>query len=442
MTTHSSRVPRQKWLRWLPALWTAIMLAACGQSPLATTGRVVIAWHSLSGAKERALLNLIDEFNSTNADHITVVPEERAPNALHTDVLNGIERKALPTLILATPMQAAVYQRRGALVPMNDYMTSANNGSGWNANDRADLYPFIMKAGRTANGQIIGIPYGGIVRLMLYNRDWLKTLNMDTAPTNWDNFTSACNAATDRVKGTLCFGIQPTTVAFEQFLAAYGGQIATDDMNVLQISTPAAVQSMNTLAGFVRTSQAYRVNTLQQSRDDFATARVLFAFDWSNNLPDVDTTVKQRAAFDWGVGLLPSVTPQASTKYTAPLWVITRVADQPQPEREKAAWSFIHWLTQPTQTAAWAQQTHELPARLSAINILSAKQPLSQNEITLLRDIAPRARPDPLISGLGCVENTLTSGIRQILDGQPVTQTLQLTQAIGQPQLGQDCTAP
>ena len=427
-------------------LLVCVLLVACGQTPQeqqgqpGQRGQVVIAWHTLSGAQEQVLLDLVDEFNRANPDGITVVPEHRAADALHADVLAGIERKSLPALVLASPMQAAIYQQRGALAGLNDYIADPAESVGWNAADRADLYPFILKAGRVPNGQIVGIPFGGIVRVMLFNRDWLKTLNLDDAPTDWEHFGASCNAATDHTKGTLCFGIQPTNITFEQFLAAYGGQVATDDMSVLQVSTPAAIASMNTLASFVRANQAYRVTTLRQSRDDFATARVLYSFDWSNGLLDVADSVKKRAEFDWGVGLLPGDGRKVTTKYSAPLWVMTRAPASPNPGREKAAWLFIRWLASPAQTAHWSAQTNELPARLSAINILGAKQPLSPNQVTLLRDIAPLARPDPMVSGWRCIENTLTTSLRQILDGQLVTPTLQLTQAIGQPQLAQDCS--
>jgi ABC-type glycerol-3-phosphate transport system substrate-binding protein len=274
---------------------------------------------------------------------------------------------------------------------------------------------------------------------MLFNRDWLKTLNLDEAPASWEQFSAVCNKAADRVKGTVCFGLNPNNYVFEQWIAAFGGQVTTDDMNVLQVSTPMAITAMNRLAEFIRTNQAYRVATLVQSREDFASARTLFTFDWSDGLLDVGTTIKQRADFDWGLALLPGAGQKVSTKYSAPLWVITRVPGRLDSSREKASWLFIRWLTQTVQTAHWASLTNELPARLSAINALGSRQPLSANQLTLLRDIVPLARPDPLVSGWRCLEATLSAGITQIMDGQPVTTTLQMTQALGQPQLTQDC---
>lgn len=436
MTTHHVRGKAHK---AIILLMLCVALVACGQPATGPRGQVVIAWHSLTGVKEQVLLDLVDEWNRTNPDGITVIPEHRDESQLHDSVIAGIERHALPSLVLASPMQAAVYQQRGVLVPMNDFIADPAESVGWSAADKADLYPMVLKAGRTANGKTVGIPFGGNVRVMLFNRDWLKSFNVDDAPADWERFTTVCNNATDRVKGTVCFGLNPNNYVFEQWLSAFGGQVTTDDMSVLQVSTPMAISAMNRLASFIRANQAYRVASVRQSREDFASARTLFAFDWSEGLLDVGATIKQRADFDWGVGLLPGDGQKAPTKYSAPLWVITRVPGQPDPNREKASWLFIRWLTQTAQTAHWARQTNELPARLSAINVLGVKQPLSANMVTLLRDIVPQARPDPLVSGWRCLESTLSAGISQIMDGHLVTPTLQLTQALGQPQLTQDC---
>jgi ABC-type glycerol-3-phosphate transport system substrate-binding protein len=397
-----------------------------------------VAWHTLNGTKEQALLDLIDDWNRTNPYGITVMPERRDTNSINNSVQQGIDQKALPALMLVSTAQAANYYQKGILTPLDTYIEDATNG--WDASDRADLYPFVLKAGIAPNGQIVGIPYGGAVSVMYFNRDWLKTINLDGAPSTWDEFSTACNSATDHTKGTLCFGIDTNTTAFELWLYAHGGQVTTDNLSVLQISTPAALEAMNQLATFVHANQTYRVTTRQQSLDDFASSRVLFTFDWSDQLNDVSTAVKEHGDFDWGVGLLPEAEGRSRmTKLIAPLWVITRTPSSQNHDREMAAWLFIRWLMDDEQTARWATQTGDLPARLSAVNTLSTNTTIESAQNTILRDIAPLARPEPLVSGWNCVETVLSGAIRQVFDGQPVTDTLQLAQATGQAQLNNTC---
>ena len=437
LVTHAPRVTH----RFMLIAIVSALVVSCSQAPSGAHGQVLVAWHTLSGIQEQVLLDLVDQWNRANAYGITVVPERRDPGSLNGSIQQGLAQKALPGLMLVSTAQAASYYQRGILTPLDSFIANTP-GDGWDVNDRADLYPFVLKAGITGNGQTIGVPFGGTVRLMFFNRDWIKPLGLDDAPATWDQYTAACGTATDRAKGTLCFGIDPNATAFEQWLLAHGGQVTTNNLSVLQVSTPSSLQAMNRMSAFVRAGEAYRVTTRTQSRDDFASSRVLFTFDWSDQLNDIGQAVKQHGDFDWGTGLLPAAEgrPQI-TQLRAPLWVIARLPGVQNPDRENAAWLFIRWLLDGPQTAQWASQTGELPSRMSAAKIMGAKTALTPNEVTVLRTIAPLAHPDPLVSGLTCVENVLSNAMRQIFDGQPVTDTLQLAQATGQAELTMDCSS-
>lgn len=428
-------------LRALPLLIVCALMTACSSSPSEARGQVLVAWHSLTGVKEQAFLELVDQWNRTNSSGITVVPERRTLAAFHAGVLEGIAQNALPALLLASPMQASVYDQKGALLPLDSFIDDASDEVGWGANDRADLYPFVLQAGQAPNGTIKGIPFGGAARMVLYNTDWLKSLNFDSLPEDWDRLSAACAAATDRAKGTLCFGLDPSSVSLGEWLFAHGGRLITDDKAVLQVSTPAAQAAVSRMIEFVRAGQAYRATTRAQSRDDLASGRVLFLFDWSDQLGDVAAAIKSRAGFDWGIGLLPAENGTPATMYRGSLWVIPQLPANRNPGREKAAWLFIRWLLDEPQTVQWATRTGELPARASAINMLTTdQQSYDQALAGVLQNIAPVAHPYPMVSGWGCVENVLSDGLRQILDGKSVTETLQIVQATGQSELSFDCS--
>lgn len=426
---------------WL-AIALALALGACAapQAPeqprVAATPQVLIAWYSLDGAREQALLDLVDRWNLTNPWGITVAPERRATAALHQGVLDGIPGAALPALMLVSPMQAAVYDQRGALAPLNAYLSDAPPGAGWSAADRADLYPFVASAGRSADGDVIGVPFGGVARVMFINRDWLKALGADQAPADWDQFAAACAAAADRTQGTLCFGANAGSAVFTEWLLAHGGRPVAGSANVMQIATPAGYQAIGRLAGLARANQAYRATTDQQSQDDFAAGRVLMAFDWSDRLADYRNAVEQRDNFDWGIGLLPASGSAPATPMRAPLWVVARST----PDRQLAAWLFVRWLLDPGQTAEWAMRTGELPARASAMNDEAARAGADPLFPAVLQAIAPAAQPEPLIGGWGCIQSVLSAALRDILDGKPVTETLQIAQFTAQSEVDFDCS--
>lgn len=424
--------------RWRLLLVVALVASVVACAPASPGGQVIILWHTLSDRRERVLLELIDRWNRNNPDGIVVAPERRDPAMLHNAILKGAGRNALPHLLLVSPAQVAMYHQRGILAPLDAYMTNANPAIGWNAADRSDLYPFIFTAGRTTgpDAVTIGIPFGGVARVMFSNLDWLQSINIDAVPTDWEQFDAACAGATDRSRGTLCFGADTTSAVFEEWSYAHGGSLMAQDDSAIQLLTPAVSGALGRLSAYVGNNQAYRVNSQRQSRDDFTAGRVIFAFDWSDQIGLYRDLIRERANFAWDIGLLPAVLPDRATIFRAPLWAVTKTDDA----RQLAAWRFIRWLTDAPQTAEWAIKTGELPARVSTITLIADQSDVDPSTASLLKTVAPAARPEPLISGWGCVQEVLASSLRQMFDGQPVTDTLQLAQSAVQPQIDLDCS--
>jgi ABC-type glycerol-3-phosphate transport system substrate-binding protein len=125
--------------------------------------------------------------------------------------------------------------------------------------------------------------------------------------------------------------------------------------------------------------------------------------------------------------------------FSAPLWVLPRG----NAERARAGWQFIKWVTGVAQTAQWASETSELPARASVINSLDldTTESLDASQAALLQRVAPNAVASPLYAGWPCVQEELQNALRQIFDNQSITETLTLAQARAQDVLNTDCSA-
>lgn len=419
-------------------LWLAMCLLFVSACAGARPRQVVVAWHTLSGARERALLRLIDRWNQANVGDAVVIAERRDPDMQHRAMLEGATSGRLPDLALVEPSAAAVYDQRELLVPFDHYVVGDDPASSWDDADRSDLYPFIQHGGRSARGHWIAMPFGGDVRLVLANRDWLTTIEQPEFPSTWEAFDQACARATDRFSGTMCFGFDPNDGTIFDWLDANGAPVYDPLTQQVQIASVGTIAALERLVNYLQTGQAYRATSLERSRDAFAAARALFIFTTSDQLSDFVQIVRERSNFALLAGLLPSAGQTAAASLRAPVWVIVKRTD----ERQRAAWQFINWLLESEQTAQWAADTGELPARASAINLLSLNpdQPLDSMRITLLRTIAPRARLAPVASGWPCVEDELAQAMRQIIDGQPLTDTLVLAQSRAQDVINAECT--
>ncbi len=419
----------------LMALWVVLATACAGSQPR----RVIIAWHSLSDARERALLQLVDRWNRTNGEGIVVVPERREAAAQHRAFLEGSTAGTLPDLALVQPAEAALYDRRGLLAPLDGFIDGDDTTMNWDAADRADLFPFVQQAGRTPQGRWVGMPFGGDLRLVLSNRDWASTLGQAEMPASWEAFGKACDGATDRFAGTVCFGFDPNDpFAIEDWLYAHDAPIYDSNTQQLQIASPGVASAIGVLLNYLQSGRAYRAALPERNRDDFAAARVLFAFISSDRLRDFVQTVRERGNFELGVGMLPAASSSATVSIHAPLWVIPKSTN----DRQRAAWKFVNWLLETEQTAQWAMSTEETPARISALIVmgLDPKQPIDALRLKALQQVAPFARPTPLVSGWPCVQAELSSAVRQIIEGQPLEDTLVLAQTRAQNTLDAECT--
>ncbi|MCW1969089.1 MAG: extracellular solute-binding protein [Anaerolineae bacterium] len=405
--------------------------SACSalQPQTATGGaKIIVAWHSLSGLRERVLLDLVDRWNRSNPDGTTIIPERRDA-ALIPALLNEANQKGQPALILSAPNQAAAYHQKGWVRPLDAFITDANSDIGWGALDRNDLYPFVFSAGQASDGATIGIPFAASARVVMYNRNWVRsTLNVtDTMPLDWPQFSALCGKIVSQLRGAACFGLDGSAITMDEWVNAHGGRVMT---NAGQVNFPSAsmVNGLDRMLGFLQTGQAYRSNDAQLLREDFVTERVPFMFDWSDRIEEYKLAVKQRSNFPLGIGLLPSAGSTFATPVQTSLWLIVK---SPNLERDKYAWKFVKWLSSSEQTLRWAIPTGDLPLRTSVINHFSQLNDatLSQHQNDLVVAFWPRmgqaALASPAFVQAPCIRAAQSDSIRQILDGQPISPTIQ-----------------
>ncbi len=407
--------------RWR-LLALCVLLAACS---VLQPRRVLIAWHALDGSQERAFLDLVDRWNRANSAGAFIVPERYSPDALHRAMLSGPR----PALALVEPAQAALYAQRDLLVTLNRFAEDDDPAIGWQADDRADLFPFVFQAGLRPGGQLIGLPFGGDIGLILANRALLEEAQM---PQTWEAFDALCDKATDQLLGTFCFGFDLNDGrALEDWLRAHGAPIYDPSTRQPILTSAGVGAAIASLAKYLDTGQAYRTSTAARSQDDFAAGRALFLFANSRDLPAIQRLVSERGNFSLDLGTLPAPADRPAALLSAPLWVIPKGA--PQDARE--AWLFIRWLLATEQTAEWAMRTNALPARVSALasTPLDTQQPLDALRVKLISQVAPRAQALPLLAGWPCVHDKLVVAVRQIIElGQPAAAALATAQADAQ----------
>lgn len=409
----------------LALVMCVLALSSCAPASLGG-GAYIPFWHTLTGVKERALLELVDRWNASNPNGIIIVPERKELSALREAISKNLATNNMPPLLLAPSTQVASLQRKDLLVALDEYL---NGSAGFTADDRADFLPFVLSAGKTGDGRTWALPFGGAARVALVNTDWLSSLGFQTPPADWENFGATCSRASDSRRGTECFTVSSNGEDFADWVLAHGGRLISDDLTRVTFTGDVPIAAMNRLLGIVRANQVYRVNTLAQERDEFYSGRALFGFDWTDTLGDYDAQIKKGANFEWSIDRLPGEGGKTANQFRAPMLALMRANSA----RQAAAWQFARWLMEPAQTKFWADRTGDLPARASALG--DANTPRAK----AIRRIAQSAVPEPFASGWDCAQKAMSASFTKILDGAVLTETLAHGQFTAQADLSSYC---
>lgn len=407
-------------------LFLSLILVLSGCAIPRAGGSYIPFWHTLTGAKERALLELVDRWNASNPGGSVIVPERKDLPSLREAISKNLAANAMPSLLLVPSTQAASLQRKDLLAPLDEYL---NGSAGFTAEDRADFLPFVLQFGKTGDGRAWALPFGGAARAVLMNSDWLSSLGFQNVPPDWENFGLACTRASDSRRGTECFTVSTNGEDFADWVLASGGKLISDDLSRVTFTGDVPTAAMNRLLAIVRANQVYRVNTLAQERDEFASGRALFGFDWTDTLGQYEAQIKQAANFEWGIDRLPGETGKTANQFRAPALALMRTT----PAKQAAGWQFARWLMEPAQTKFWADRTGDLPARASALS--EANTPRAR----AIRRIAQSAVAQPFVSGWDCADKAMSSAFTQILDGGALTETLTQSQGAAQGDLSSYC---
>ena len=402
---------------WLLAF--VLLLAACSLTPR----RTLTLWHTLDEQQERALLHLVDRWNANGAHPVYIVPQRRTPRAQHAALLG----KAAPNIALVPAAQAALYSENGLLRTLDDL---EQGDQGFNTTDRADLFPFVFEAGRTPQGKLIGLPLGGTVRLMLVDVNWLSEQNLPL-PIDRAGLQRICETA---AATGACFAAQMNGVMLQEWLRVNSASLLSPDNRPL-LDDAQTRQLVSSLVESIRNGTIVAAVSDSQVTNEFASGRVPIAFEWSSSLRSIASLVAAGSAHEWDVAPVPgsSVGTCAST-LRAPLLVLPHT----DPASELQAWSFIRWMLDTEQTAQWAIDTDEFPARLSAITTIDpARAP--KNFARAVQRIGAAARVEPLLASWPCVIEGLDQSALQLTTSQSVSDTLASAQSIAAERIAAPC---
>lgn len=382
-------------------------------SQIDPTGQEIAFWHVSTKIHEEKLLELIDEFNSTNEWGITVKPEYGGYYGdIREKTLAAIAAGSPPDLSIAYQNVVAEYAEAEVVEPLDDYIASQKYGL--TAGEMADYFEAFIKGDRypAFGNKMLSFPPNRSMEVMYYNVDWLNELGYDEPPETWDEFYEVCKAATDEAAGTAGYCISPSASTFAGWVWTRGGEILSADGKSV-VFQEEGTEALTFLKKLVDEGLAYQMAERYGDQTDFANEKVVFTFGSTAGLPYYDQAVEGK--FEWSIAPLPHETAAPIVDMYGPSISVF----QTTPEKQLASWLFLKWFTAPEQTAEWAITTGYFPVRKTAAESEAmkthfAETPLYEKAFSFL----PYAKTEPTIAGWQAVRDAIYNAIIGVIAGE------------------------
>jgi ABC-type glycerol-3-phosphate transport system substrate-binding protein len=236
-------------------------------------------------------------------------------------------------------------------------------------------------------------------------------------------------------------GLQASAATLQHWAYAHGATLYTV-AGTSGLDSLAGRAALDRVRTYAQQGLSYGGADLTQLRDDFASERTLFHFEWSNELSELRAAIKTRSGFSWALAPLPAVSntsvaaPPARIPMQTQLWLTPKTAPQTESEGRR----FVRWMLSAPQAAAWSARTEELPARRAAIAEFGRLKPAATELAETWRVYAPLAAPEPLLMGTLCANEQTVQVFAGVEDGsRSLDEAILGLRTAAQSNLRRDC---
>ncbi|MBK8021052.1 MAG: extracellular solute-binding protein [Chloroflexi bacterium] len=203
---------------------SSLLLFSVGVAAAQDSEPVTITfWYAIGGSQGEALQALIDEFNATNTDGITVEATFSGDyGETATKLIAAMEAGDLPNggLVAAGPLWTC---REGNYL-IEEYI---NGPEGVNMED----YWQVLWDYNTYEGHICSLPFNNSTMVMYYNQDLMAQAGLDpeAPPQTWEELVAQAQAVVSAVPGTIGVEVRDEAWWLKGLILQNGGQIMNED---------------------------------------------------------------------------------------------------------------------------------------------------------------------------------------------------------------------
>ncbi len=389
-------------------------------------------WYAYGGKNRQVTETLIERFNAAHPDVVV-------KGTYQGDYFESLAKLRVASRTSSGPVVTHVI---GEALPqlwgskLLEDLTPYAKGDKGPALDQADFIPALTQDGYFDYGSqtvpLFALPFNRSTPICYYNERMLKEAGL-TPPTTWAELRSHAKTLTVREGDeTKVWGFElPVDWWFWYgLLHQAGGTLLDADQKKAAFAGAEGQAALSLLTDMVKVDQTMRnppgrdYNAWEVANTDFLNEKV--AMIWTSTA--FLAYFEENAKFEFGTAFLPGKVKKAVPTGGTFFVMMAKASDA----EKKAGWKFLHWMSEPAQTAYWARNTGYMPVRKSALESdelrafykdnpdyataieqldHAVKFPFSPHLLEIQRKILQPGLEGPVV-GRGTVEEVLTSAAK------------------------------
>jgi multiple sugar transport system substrate-binding protein len=369
-------------------------------------------WHTRTGAQQKELQAIVDQFNQSSGGRPIVPVYVRDYPDVRTKVLGGIQAKKLPLLAVCYETHVQAYAAANAVQPLDKFVNDPKEGL--SQADLADIFPQFLETNRFPNygNQLLSFPFTKSILLLVHNQALAAKTGQKGPPETWEELMAQGRAAR-QATGQTPFPLVLDASTFDGIIFSYGGTPLAPDGKSSLFDQPPTVK-MLTLLRDLTTEKLMSETEGAKIPGLFATGNVAFMLGTSSGRANLETQVASK--FPWDVAVIPH---GPGVKPVTVLYGPNVCLFKSTAENELLGWRFIKYFTSKETTARWSMATGYLPVRKSAAELPQMKQYYQDNpRARHTFEILPLARVEPNVPNYEEVRNMLTDAASRVIHGR------------------------
>jgi sn-glycerol 3-phosphate transport system substrate-binding protein len=220
------------------------------------------------------------------------------------------------------------------------------------------------------NGVYYAVPFQKSTPIFYYNKDMFREAGLDPEkpPATWDELRKMAETLVRRERGeTTRWGVE---IPMDQWLMSIfilqnGGQINNAEGTAVYLNAPEAAGALEFLKSLAADGLMPARRLFGDSSADFVAGATAMMYNSTGSM----AFVKGSAKFDWGVAYLPANKKRIVATGGGQLVIMSGILEA----RQKAAWEFVKWMSDPEQAAFWSMKTGYVAVNKAAFDVPDMK---------------------------------------------------------------------